>query len=271
MNFHGRILAQNRQRAVALQSLDGLGSLKSWGFRLVSRGIWLRVGIVDESPAPQREKPQGKNKYAWSLLILATIVLVVGVAIGPVQEAPRPAYRNALMQRAQQVGQVMFSYAADNTANGNAYPDGKSSTEIFQMLMDQGYVTDPNVFYVPMLGKVKPEGAKLRPENVCWDVAVPVGPNDSDSVPLVYLTGYRVTFAAGAAAVPIIKPFPDYFGPHWWLSPDSLPGFGIAVFYKGNKAMWIKGRGDSIPNFVPTDFDAKGKTYRQLTPDGVLK
>jgi len=27
---------------------------------------------------------------------------------------------------------------------------------------------------------------------------------------------------------------------------------------------------DSIPNFVPADFDAKGKTYRQLTPDGPL-
>ena len=26
----------------------------------------------------------------------------------------------------------------------------------------------------------------------------------------------------------------------------------------------------SIPNFVPADFDAKGKTYRQLTPDGPL-
>jgi hypothetical protein len=26
----------------------------------------------------------------------------------------------------------------------------------------------------------------------------------------------------------------------------------------------------SIRNFVPADFDAKGKTYRQLTPDGPL-
>jgi hypothetical protein len=26
----------------------------------------------------------------------------------------------------------------------------------------------------------------------------------------------------------------------------------------------------SITNFVPADFNANGKTYRQLTPDGVL-
>jgi hypothetical protein len=26
----------------------------------------------------------------------------------------------------------------------------------------------------------------------------------------------------------------------------------------------------SIPNFIPADFDPKGKTYRQLTPDGEL-
>jgi hypothetical protein len=26
----------------------------------------------------------------------------------------------------------------------------------------------------------------------------------------------------------------------------------------------------SMANFLPTDFDAKGKTYRQLTPDGPL-
>ena len=26
----------------------------------------------------------------------------------------------------------------------------------------------------------------------------------------------------------------------------------------------------SIPHFIPPDFDPKGKTYRQLTPDGPL-
>jgi len=26
----------------------------------------------------------------------------------------------------------------------------------------------------------------------------------------------------------------------------------------------------TIPNFIPADFDPKGKVYRQLTPDGEL-
>jgi len=175
----------------------------------------------------------------------------------------------------------MFSYATDNVQNHNAYPEGNSSTEVFQKLIDDGYVTDPTIFYVPLPGKVKPvAGQKLKPENVCWDVTCCVDSNASDLLPLVFLTGYKVAYAPGGAAVPIVKPWPQFGEPRTWLdwwhgAPDDTPAPGIAVFYKGNNAIFLPldrpiNRDGTIPNFVSPDFKPDGKTYRQLTPDGPL-
>ncbi len=111
------------------------------------------------------------------------------------------------MQQAHQMGQVLFSYATDN---GSAYPEGKSSTEICQMLLDGGYVTDPAFFYVPMPGKVKPEPGqkKLKPENVCWDITGSVTGDAPDTLPLVFLTGYRSDLCTGSGSRADLKAFP---------------------------------------------------------------
>jgi hypothetical protein len=197
------------------------------------------------------------------------------------------------MQIGRQIGQMLFSYSTDNVQNNNAYPDGNSSTEVFQKLIDGGYVNDPAIFYVPLPGKVKPvAGQKLKRENVCWDVTSGVDSHDPNVLPLVFLTGYKVTYAPSGSAVPIINPY-SQFGPEprtwgeWWnegcpLDSRGLPSPGIAVFYKGNYATFLhlyysenegtitKNPDGTIPNFLPPDFDPKGKTYRQLTPDGPL-
>jgi len=99
-------------------------------------------------------------------------------------------------------------------------------------------------------------------------------------LPLVFLTGYKVNYAPGGSAVPIIKPYPQFRAEpltslHWWYGQPLLTSPGIAVFYKGNNAMFIDlnttaNPAGSIPHFIPPDFDPKGKTYRQLTPDGPL-
>jgi hypothetical protein len=175
-------------------------------------------------------------------------------------------------QTGRQIAQMMFDYSTDNTANDNAYPDGNSSTEVFQKLLDEKYCTDPAIFYLPLPGKVKPiAGQKLKPENVCWDVTSGVDSNAPDKLPLIFMTGYKVTYAPGAAAVPLIKPYPPYGSGS--VADRSPPG--IAVFYKGNNAMFLnlyslENPDGSLPNFVPPDFDPTGKTYRQLTPDGPL-
>ena len=164
------------------------------------------------------------------------------------------------------IGLAMYSYAQDY--NG-ALPVGKSSTEMFQKLIDEGYVTDPTLFFVKELhvpGKLKAASNVLKPENVCWDVTVPVDVNSPDSVPLIFSTGYRINYAPGGVAVPLFSSSYNIF------SSTNRPS-GMAVYYHGNKAAWLDRDGQpdrEVTNFVPTDFDPKGKTYIQLTPDGPL-
>jgi len=215
-------------------------------------------------------------------LVLGVLFVLFGIVIGPNPGGIRPSYHSAWMQTARQIGLCMYSYSTDH--NGN-YPDGKSSTEVFQKLLDGNYVSDPNIFYIPLAGKIEPVvGQKLKPENVCFDVTSGVDSNAPDGLPLVFLTGYKATYVAGGVAVPIIKPYPQFEPRTWsqWLIGESVRSPGIAVFYKGDRATFrsldfsekdgiiTKNPDGTIPNFVPPDFDAKGKTYRQLTPDGPL-
>jgi hypothetical protein len=203
-------------------------------------------------------------------------VLFCVVFLGPVSPGIKQARHNVAMQQARQIGQAFFTYAMDK--NGT-YPDGKSSTEIFQKLMDDGYIEDPAILYVPLQGKVKGiVGQKLKPENVCFDVTGGVDSSSSDLVPIIFMTGYKVTYAPGGEAVPVIKPYPPYWNQprtwwQWWNgNPEPDHGAsGIAVFYKGNNAMYWRVAADyTVPKIVSPDFKPDGHTYRQLTPDGVL-
>ena len=195
----------------------------------------------------------------YGICMVSLLYLLSGVTKAQLVGLPQ-ARRDAMMQQCRQIGLMLFSYASDNAANNNAYPDGKSSTEVFQKLIDNGYCTDPSVFYFPLPGKTPPKaGQKLKPENVCFDVTSGVDSNSSDLVPLVFLTGYKVTYTPGTAAAPLTKPFPA----------------GTTVFYKGNETLVLLPGADansdgSIPNFTPINFKSGGKTYRQLTPDGPL-
>jgi hypothetical protein len=204
--------------------------------------------------------------------------ILAGTCLGPIP----PGNVSELLepkQQARQIGQIMFAYSTDHDGN---YPDGNSSTEVFQKLLDGGYCTDPIIFYIPLPGKIKPvAGQKLKPENVCWDVTSGVGSNAPNGLPLVFMTGYKVTYAPGADAIPLIKPYPRFGSVSWeerpsiWSHYEYPPKPGASVFYKGNYAAFMKldtsvNPNGSIPNFVPPDFDPKGKTYRQLTPDGPL-
>ena len=155
----------------------------------------------------------------------------------------------------------MYSYANDNKGK---YPTGNSSTEVFQKLIDGGYVSDPSVFCPAPLGvpgKTQAASNKLKPENVCWDVTVPADvTNSPPSLPLVFSTGFRITYAPGGSAVPF---------------PTQTPAtrYIIAVFYVNKSAFFLLNDGkpdEVVPNVVPASFDAKGVKYVQLTPDGPL-
>ena len=183
---------------------------------------------------------------------------------------------------AHAIGLALYSYANDNDLQ---YPDGSSSTEAFQKLLDGGYITDPNILYIPMPGKVPPKpGQKLKSENVSWDLTAPVNSSQASQLPLLFMTGYKVNYIPGGSATPL-HGIPQYGHllqqPSWekWLglSPKIVyePSPGIAVFYVNNAATFHStpesSPDGSIPNFLPPDFKPDGNTYRQLTPDGVLK
>jgi hypothetical protein len=187
------------------------------------------------------------------------------------------------MQTSRIIGLAMAQYAADHGGN---YPDGKSSTEVFQKLLEGNYVTDPGIFYVPCAGKIKAvSGQSLKPENVSWDVTEGVDSSTSDEIPIVFLTGYRVTYAASGSAVSLVVPYPDFGDPprtwaQWWHGDPkpmhrSIPG--IAVTYKGLNAAYkmfmfesVPAPEGTMPGFVSSKFDPKGKGYHQLTPNGPL-
>jgi hypothetical protein len=151
--------------------------------------------------------------------------------------------------------------------------------------MDGNYVTDPSIFFVPLPGKIaaKP-GAKLKPENVAYDVTSGIDAHSPDGLPLVFLTGFRMDYHAGAPAVSLVKPFPAYRNPpNAWFSWTWQTFDGLPVAYLNNNAFFRMSSAGGhpaqftpdgygiVPNVMAPDFDPRGKTYRQLTPEGVLK
>ena len=165
--------------------------------------------------------------------------------------------QNGPLERVQVLGSALLSYATDHDG---AYPTGKSSTEIFQQLIDQKYITDPSVVWFALPGKTKPASMTLKPENVCWDVTVPVDGNAPDALPVVFCTGYKLTYAAAGTATPL---FPV---------SDNRPR-GIAVSYHSQRAVFLRetsATDRTVNNVIPGSFDAGGKQYQQLTPDGPL-
>ena len=162
------------------------------------------------------------------------------------------ARNNAILQQVHAVGLALFSYACDHDGK---YPTGMSSTAVFQQLLDQGYVADPALFYVPMPEKVRPISKKLKPENVSFDVTAGVDLNSSDAVPILFLTGFSINYTPGSGAEPD--------------SDDAKKRDGIVIYYKSNNAKFQPKAGDgTVPHVVPQDFDDKDHHYLQLTPSG---
>ena len=157
------------------------------------------------------------------------------------------------MQAAHVLGLAMYAYAKDHHGD---YPQGKSSTEVFQQLLDRGYVTDPAIFYIAgTTGKTRSASQKLKPENVCWDVTGGARSDDSADLPLVFSTGCKIDYVPNAKAHPSeSSPFGDA---------------GVSVCYVGKYSQFVLRQQDGAP-IIKFTFDSKGKIYRQLTPDGTL-
>jgi hypothetical protein len=175
------------------------------------------------------------------------------------------------IQAAHALTLALYAYRNDH---GGKDPEGESSTEVFQKLIDEGYIYDGDFLYFPMIGKVPAMAGtlvahkvRLRPENVSWDLTCCVDSETPDDIPLVFLTGYKVSYVPASSAMPLRILTTEEKWSLWMRGEKPA----LPISYKSGSAQSIKAAPDgTIPNFIPADFDPKGKAYRQLTPDGEL-
>jgi hypothetical protein len=204
---------------------------------------------------PCRPTTPGKKKGCLGWIVVA-LVLIAALAIwtlrghGPISKGIADVHEVDGVAQVHSIVKAMTAYAADH---GGAYPEGASSTEVFQKLLDDHYVSDTKTFFVLTGGKYPADSSQLQSQNVCFDVTAGASAKSPDDLPLVFATGFKVTYAAGAHAT------------HATDIAGILPG--IAVGYKNGSAHFRRSAPDgSVPDVVPAGFDARGETYRQLTP-----
>jgi type II secretory pathway pseudopilin PulG len=218
-------------------------------------------------------------------LVAIILVIILGIALGPVTGSISKAKALSVMVTTRELAMALGQYAA---AHNGHYPTGNSSTEIFQKLIDDGYVTDPSIFVggYPRYDKMPLTNVneKLKPENVGFDVTIPIDTSSSNHLPLVFLTGYRVTYQRGASAIPLSNAvknripcmaigYKDGTATYFAMGSLMLPARGYSTRNGIDERIWGQGTlsDGTVPNFVPDDFDAKGAVYRQLTPTGELQ
>ncbi len=255
-----QLLTEAKISAATLAWHQGLAGWTAVGQVLASfpaEGVSSPLPPLPPSTAPVPAR-KGMN-VGIVIAIIAGAVLVglfvlsclAGIALGPITNGIKKAKENMAMQQARMIEIAMFSYANDH--NG-AYPDGKTSTEVFQKLVDEKYISNPAILYLAMPGKTRPTSNKLTADNVCFDVTSGVTADSSDDLPIVFSTGYIVTYSAGAAATRD-------------SGVEGSPFPGMAVAYKSNAARFDSALPDgTVPQIVPAGFDPGTKIYRQLKP-----
>jgi hypothetical protein len=158
---------------------------------------------------------------------------------------------DAAILQSHMIAHALYRYSLDH--NGE-YPEGETSTEVFQKLLDEKYISPPGIFFIPLPGKTRLIAGQLTSENVCFDVTSGIKADSSPFVPVVYLTGYTVNYTADAGA-----------------KADTIAQFpflqGIAVVYKNNHEVFLKADSEgAVLHFIPADFTSGTSNYRQLKP-----
>jgi hypothetical protein len=225
--------------------------LKDHGIRVGLLGGNLKdIGLHQPLQTPGKKRLSGLSLAVIVCLVgILVLPILAGIALGPIHNALIKAHGAGAAQLARAISLAMTAYANDHSG---AYPEGKTSTEVFQQLIDGHYIPDPTIFYVPMAGKTKATSTTLSPENVCFDVTSGVSSGSSNKIPLVFSTGYTLTYTAGGSATPVSS------------VDDLLPG--IAVAYEDTSSAFIQAEDGKVDGILPASFDPGTETYLQLTP-----
>jgi prepilin-type N-terminal cleavage/methylation domain-containing protein len=209
------------------------------------------------------------------LVVIGIIAILAGVALGPITNGIKQAKHNAAMQYTRQIGQICFAYATDNSNNNNSYPTGATSEAIANTLLNSNYVNDPSIFlitgvnttkvpYTPAAGTFALKSTNVSYNFTALTTTAPTGGITSatgDLIPLVYFsdssTDLTYPLTAGKAYTVTLDPKKSPFG-----------GDGIAVFYKGNNAVYIKAGTTTqyvVDNFVSAN-NQDTATYTVVVP-----
>ena len=261
-----QLLAENK---IAGETLAWREGLSEWAPVATVLAAFPVAGVPPAAPVPSVTPVPSAKKGMSGCMITAIILgclaaagLVIlpclaGIALGPITMGIKAAKGSASMQTTRAIALAMYQYEIDHQG---AYPDGSTSTEVFQKLVDGKYITNPGIFYIVMPGKVRATSTTLTAQNVCYDVTSGITADSPDSLPVVFCTGYTVSYNAGASAVPDSATSIPFTG------PGTAFG-GIAVAYKSNNAYFKRAGADgTVTGFIPADFNPGTKTYRQLRP-----
>ncbi len=193
--------------------------------------------------------------------VLVLLTFLGGIITAPIGPSIKRDPPSQVMQTSRTIAVALFGYANDNEGR---YPEGRSSTEVFQQLMDGKYISDAKIFYVKQPGKVRSEGGPLKPENVSYDVTCCGDAATPGDLPLVFLTGYVIDYVPGARATPRASNAGVWA--RWWNGVDELKGCLPVAYFNHTARVLRADESGAFPDFIPIDFNAKGRIYRQLTP-----
>lgn len=189
---------------------------------------------------------------AGALLPVGASLVVVLYLLGEFIRAPTTHIE---WGQAKSIGNTL--YLSTRMDEDFGYADSASSTEVFQRLMDAGYLRDPTDLYIEgMLGKVPyPGTGPLKPEHVCWDVLVPIEESDSGQMPKVVSTGWKLIFEPNASAKIRDSKLVNY----------SVHGVGLVVYRKDRTVTVLSQEEALTQPVMPKDLEPS-RNYRQLQP-----
>jgi prepilin-type N-terminal cleavage/methylation domain-containing protein len=186
------------------------------------------------------------------LVVIAIIAILAGVALGPITSGIKKAQQSGAVQGSRAIGLAEFAYSNDNN---NVYPCGLSIPTFTSGLFTGNYISDAGMLIISGSSEQKFSGTapatNLAPANSSYDFVeqtAALGLNSSapDSLPVLlssvggFPTPTPLTWSAtgGTAVTASIT------------TASPLGTSGIAVYFKGGSAQFIKAPALSSPQTV---------------------